>query len=418
MDLPMPLSNIKIIDLTINWAGPTATQYLADMGAEVIKVESIQRIDDQRGIKRPGKGLLRYPDKEPGERPWDRSSHFNQLNRNKLGITLDLTRPRGKELFLKLVRIGDAVVDSFSAGVMEKLDLGYPVLKGVKSDIIVMSMPGFGKTGPYRDYRGWGPQWESVSGLTAATGYPDLAPIPPGTSDPVAGLMGAFALLTALNYRDQTGIGQFIDLSQAEVSAVLAAETILDYTINQRGPQRLGNRHPFMAPHGVYRCKGEDMWVAIAISSDEEWQAFCKALGHPAWTAEARFSSARSRWDNQDELDRLINEWTREQTNYEVMNILQTAGVAAGSVQDLKNIFDDTHLQARGMFETVTHREAGTHSYPGAFWKMSKTPSHIRLPAPCLGEHNTYILGELLRLSSQEIAELEKENIIGTEPLE
>lgn len=415
--VPMPLSNIRVIELALNWAGPKSTQVLADMGAEVIKVESIQRMDDQRGMKQGAKGLPRYPAREPGQRPWNRSSHFNQINRNKIGITLDVGQPKGKEILFRLIRIADVVVDNYPFKARETFGITYAQLRDIKPNIIMMSMPGYGMTGPYRDYLGWGPEFESVAGLTIGTGYPDLPPNTPGTSDPTAGLTAAFALLTALYYRTQTGKGQFIDFSHVEASAVLAAESIMEYTTNRRLPVRMGNRSSHMAPHSIYRCKGEDSWVAIAVSSDKEWRALVKSLDDPRWANEERFSNMLNRWENQDELDRLIQDWTTGHDQYQVMHVLQAAGVPAGAVLDTRQVFEDPHLKQRGFFETVTHPEAGTHSYPGMFWKLSKTPGFIRAPAPCLGEHNRYVFGELLGMSEKEIEQLEKEKIIGTEPL-
>lgn len=236
--------------------------------------------------------------------------------------------------------------------------------------------------------------------------------------DPVAGLTGAFALLAALHYRTRTGCGQFIDLSQVESLVPLSAEAIMDYTMNQRIQKPEGNRHRFMAPHGVYRCRGEDRWVAIAVANDAEWQALCRVLGEPSWTQEKRFSTPLGRWQNQEELDKLLECWTVEQEHREAMQLLQAAGVAAGALLTSDEIFSDPHLQARGFFHKVSHPEAGTHSYPGPSWKLSRTPSRIRFPAPCLGEHNRYVLQELLGLTAEEVARLEAEQIIGSEPLD
>lgn len=416
---PLLLDGIRVIDLTVSFAGPKAVACLADMGAEVIKVESVQYIDAQRGRKTVPSGMRSYPNGEPGERPWNRHAGFNQLNRNKLGITVDLTRPQGKEIFKRLVKISDVVVDSFSAGVMERLGLGYAQLKEIRPDIVVMSMPGLGMTGPYRGYKSFGGIVECIAGQVAVKGYPDGKPFTTGAyGDPIGGLHGAIALLIAFLYRQRTGKGQFIDLSQAESLAVLSAEAIMDYTMNGRVQKPMGNRHRFMAPHGTYRCKGEDKWVAIAVSSDEEWQALCKAAGRLDWANDVKFSTALSRWLNAGELDRSIQEWTVHLDHYEVMNVLQAAGVAAGAVLTADEAFHDPHLEKRGFFEIVSHPEAGTHLTSGISWKLSKTPACVRFAAPCLGQHNQYVLHELLGISYEEIAQLEAEQIIGTEPLE
>lgn len=416
---PLPLDGIRMIDLTVSFAGPKAVACLADMGAEVIRVESIQYIDAQRGRKRQLSGMTSYPNGEPGERPWNRRAGFNQLNRNKLGITLDLNRPEGKKIFKKLVRISDVVVDSFSAGVMERLKLGYAHLKEVKPDIIVMSMPGLGMTGPYRGYKSFGGIIECIAGQAAVKGYPDGKPFTTGAyGDPIGGLTGAFALLAALFCRKRTGKGQFIDFSQAEALAMLSAEALMDYTMNGRVQKPAGNRHRFMAPHGTYRCKGEDKWIAISVSSDKEWQALCRAADRLEWAKNEKFSDAINRWRNQQVLDHLIQEWTIQRDHYELMHILQKAGVSSGAVLTADEVFSDPHLIERGFFETVHHPEAGDHTSFGISWKLSRTPGNVRLPAPCLGEHNQYVLHDLLGISDEEIRQLEAEQIIGTEPLE
>ena len=419
----LPLEGIKVIDHGIVYTGTAATMMLADMGAEVIRVESIGRFPAMtRGfVARPPEGLETYPgyvDNDPGERPWDRWFQFHAMNRNKLGITLELSHPKGVEVYKRLVRVSDVILENFSQGTMERLGLGYPVLKEVKPDIIMISASGLGTAGPYKGYSTFGTNLDAITGMMALRGYPgddiimrDLIPV---WSDNVAASTAAFAALTALHYREKTGKGQFIDLSQAESFLPHMGETLMDYTMNQRVQEAIGNREPSMAPHGCYRCRGTDKWVTIAISSDEQWKAFCQVIGSPSWTKEQRFTDTLGRWKNQDELDRLIDEWTIKHDCYQVMHILQKVGVSAGPVLGRADLYSDPHLKERSFFREVTHREAGTHLYPGMCFKFSKTPADIRIPPNCLGEHNEYVYGEILGMSREEIAQLEEEEIIGT----
>lgn len=414
----LPLEGIRVLEHGEALAGPFCVVLLSDAGAQCIKVESIQR---SRGPVRPVPGSPGYADNDVGSRPWERSANSNHVNRGKLGITLDLTRPKGVALYKKLVSVSDVVLENFSAGTMERLGLGYEELKRVKPDLIMISMSGFGATGPYRGYASYGFNVDGIVGQTALRGYADEDPsqsVPSVQADAVSACNAAFAVMAALVYRQRTGKGQSIDLSQAEGMVPHLVGPVMDYFMNRRSGKRLGNRHEWMAPHGAYPCRGEDSWVAIAVSSDEEWRALCRVMGDPSWSRDPRFGDMLSRHRNQDELDKLISEWTREQDHYEVMHKLQQAGVPAGPFMKEDEAYSDPHLNARGFFEEKTHREAGTHRYPGAVWKFSKTPMSIHLLAPCLGEHNEHVFGGILGLSKKELAELEAEQYIGTDYLE
>ena len=424
---PLPLEGIKVIDHGIVYTGTAATTLLADMGAEVIRVESIGRFPAMtRGFQaRPTPGLEAYPgyaDNQRGDRPWDRWFQLHAMNRNKLGIALELNRPEGAGVYKKLVQRGDVIIENFSQGTMERLGLGYPVLRQVKPDIIMISASGLGTEGPCKGYSTFGSNIDAMTGMMVLRGHPgtDFTMRDPGPvwSDNVAASTVAFAALTALHYREKTGKGQFIDLAQAETFLPHMGEAVMDYTMNGRIGEAIGNRDPSNAPQGCYRCRGEDRWVTISVTSDREWRAFGGALGNPAWTKDSRFADALGRWANQDELDRHVEEWTLGHDRYEVMHILQDAGVAAGPVLGAADEFDDPHLNERGFFLEVTHRETGTHRYPGMFFRYSKTPAGIRIPPPCLGEHNDYVFGEILGMSREEIARLEEEHVIGTEYLE
>jgi crotonobetainyl-CoA:carnitine CoA-transferase CaiB-like acyl-CoA transferase len=429
----LPLEGVRVVAIPVVFAGPFATMLLADLGAEVILVESVHHFPPvTRGyLPKPPQalvpttgatfggtgGIQTYVDHWAGDRPWDRFVMFHALGRNKSSCCIDLTRPQGVEVFKRLIKVSDVFLESNAAATMEKLGLTYEVLRDVKPDIIYLSMPGLGCSGPHKYYTGFGAQLQALAGHTWLTRYPDLDYTTTQSllfhCDASSGATAAFAVLCALHYRNRTKKGQFIDLAQLETVIPHLGEAIMDYTMNGRVQEPMGNRHPSMAPQGVYCCRGEDRWVAISVSSDEEWQGLCRALGNPPWASEERFSTSKGRLENQDEMDKCIEEWTCCHDNYEVMYILQKEGVAAGPVIDQRDAYHDAQLQCRGFFEVVSHREAGTHLYPGMLYKMGKTPLSIRKPPPCLGEHNDYVFKDVIGMSDDEIAELEKEQLIG-----
>lgn len=407
----MSLEGIRITDIGTALAIPVATKFLADFGAEVIKIESFAHIDSNR--------VGPYTDNDPGEKYWDRGVPYMSANANKLSIALDLTKPQGKEIFKELVKISDVVTENFSTRVMKNLGLDYSVLKEVKPDLIMLSSCGFGQTGPWKDYGAYGWGLESMSGISQVTGYQDGPPLRSSIpyNDFLGAMNAAILVMAALEYRRKTGKGMYIDLSQYEAGVCAVGETILDYSMNQRVQTRMGNRHPSMAPHGCYRCSGDDKWVVIAVSSDEEWQALCQAMGNPAWAKEDKFADTVSRWKNQDELDRLIQEWTATRDHREVTRILQAAGVPAGAVLNSKAQALDPHLKDRNYYWLAKHPEVGTRAFPGPWAKLSRTPGVMRITPPTLGQHNEQVLSELLGMSKPEIAELATEGIIGSKPV-
>jgi len=417
----LPLEGVRVIDLSMWFAGPMAGRLLADMGAEVIKIESLRHIDPWRGPVSATVIRERFPNRVVSDRPYDCSPGFNLQNRNKYGITLDLGTDMGKELLQKLVGISDVVLENYSPRIMANFGLDYPALKKVNPGIIMMSLPALGRTGPDKDCLAFGQTIDCLSGMAYLTGYIGEEPmLQSGLSygDPLSGMNAAFAVIAALRARRRSGKGLHIDLSQVEGVIAFNADAVMDYTMNGRVRQRIGNRHPSMAPHGCYRCKGEDSWVVIAIPSDVAWQRFCGVMGQLSWTGHERFATTLSRYRHQDELDRLIEVWTLKHDHYEVMRILQQADIAAGPVLDAKELLEEPHLNQRGLFEAVAHPEAGTHPYIGMFARFSKTPISIRMPAPRVGEHNQYVFGELLGLSEEEMAQLKEQGIIGNTPFE
>ncbi len=415
----LPLDGIRIADLSMWFAGPMAGRLLADMGAEVIKIESPNHFDPWRGAARVTEEMAAmWPGAEVGDHPYNRSAGFNLQNRNKLGLTLDLATEDGKDVFRRLVAISDVVLENYSPRVMASLGFDYPALREINPGIILMSLPALGRTGPEKDYVAFGQTIECLSGIAYLTGYPGEEPmLQSGLAygDPLSGMNAAFGMLTALHHRSRTGEGMHVELSQVEGLVAFSADSIMDYTMNGRVRERQGNRHPSMAPHGCYRCRGGDRWVTIAIQSDDAWETFCRTIDRPAWLEDDRFSGLLGRYRNQDELDRLVEGWTLQHDHYDVMRILQAAGIPAGPVLEADELVEEPHLHARGFYETVTHPEMGTHEYIGMNARYSKTPGGIRIPAPCLGEHNRYVLGEILGMSDEEIARLQEAGVIASE---
>ena len=402
----MVLEGITVVDFGNAWAGPLFARTLGDMGARVIKVESLKHMDVTR--------LL--PPWVPGqEKTLNNSGYYNYMNRNKLAVQLDVSTPRGLELCKKILAIADILVENYALGVMGRLGLGYEAVREVNPRIIYVSMTSLGSAGPMKNYVMYGRPQVYLSGLAHTTGYPDQAPHSLNISwgDPVASYHGLFATFSALRYRKKTGKGQFIELSQWEGLIGLQPESMMDYILNKRVRVRQANRDEFMAPHNAYRCRGGDLkWVTIAVASDEEWASLCSTMGNPAWTEEDKFADGYSRWKNQEEMDRHIEAWTQNYTPYEVTEMLQKAGVAAFPCLSNRGLVEDPHLKARGFFEEWDHPEIGKRKYDGMTWKMSKTPGRIRKRAPLVGEHNNYVFGELLGLSQEEIGRLVQEKIL------
>lgn len=421
----LPLAGTRALCITSVWSGPFAVQLLADWGCEAIMVESIQRWQlNTRGlIIRPRKDVpaeceggppffWAYPNKDPGERPWNRFSWFNMHARNKLSMTVDLTKPNGMDILHRLVKISDFFIENSTPHAMDNLGITYNWLKETKPDIIMVRMPAFGLSGPYRDYRAFGDG--HTAGFAWLMGYSDMDKYSVSYQNATAGACAALAAVMALHYRKKTGKGQLIEVAQIETLTSQLGEAIMDYTMNRRVHTSIGNRDIHGAvPCGNYRCKGDDRWVSITVRNDKEWQGFCRALGNPEWTKDEKFSTALSRYKNQDELDKLVELWTIGHDHYAVMYMLQKEGVAAAPVSDAAEDYADPHFKEIGVFEEVTHPEAGTHVYPGIGWTQARTPNRIRRYAPRLGEDNEYVYKELLGVSDEDYAELEKEGHIG-----
>ena len=405
----LPLEGIRILDHTIAWAGPQATVILADMGAEVLKIEPALRFDSLRyfGLDHAGvKGKF-----------WEKSAWFIQVNRNKLGMTLDLSQERGKELYLRLVKISDVIINNFTPRVMPNLGLDYERLREVKSDIIVASMPGYGCTGPYKDASAFGDCMNAFSGLDDITGYEGGSPMRPGLAygDPTSGFAAALAIVAAIRYRLKTGKGQFLDISHMEAVSK-GMDGLIDYAMNKSLQKRKGNRDQYAAPQGCYPCLGNDQWATISIATDGEWERFCQAAGNPEWSRDPRFSHFAGRKEHHQELDKHMATWTSTHDRYELMDILQKNHIACAPVLYPGELLQDSHFLGREFFEEADHPHAGLKLLPGMICKMSVSPCRTRFPAPCLGQHNTYVFQELLGLTDEEMSELKEAGIIGTEP--
>ena len=398
------LKGVRIADFSWVWAGPLTTMLLAFMGAEVIKIESRKRLDQMR------QGSITTGDSFSD---FNASPIFNNANLNKKSVTLDLSRPEGTELAKKIVAVSDLTIENMRPGVMDKLGLGYKDLVKVKPDIIMLSASGFGSSGPYREYAGYAPIFAAFGGLAHLTGYEDGEPnTMSGVMDLRVGTVSAFALLAALIHRRKTGEGQYIDLSSSECISALVGPQLMEYTMNKRSPFRSGNQDTIMAPHNCYRCKGYDKWISIAVATDEEWNALCRAMGNPAWTRDEAFADSYSRWKNRTKLDELVGKWTINYTHYEVMELLQRSGVAAMPSFSAEEILSDPHVKARGLINEVEHPVLGKKVVINPSWKHSETPARIHKASPLLGEHNEEVFGELLGMSKEEVKKLEAAQII------
>ena len=401
------LRGVRVVDFTWIHAGPSATRILADQGAEVIKVESNQALAVVGGpSSSTSRGL--------GQR--------HNWNAGKLSIALNMKTSQGQEIAKRLVAVSDVVAENFSGRVMPKWAMDYHSLQQVKPDIIMLSMSGFGRTGPWKDYVSYGQTLQAWSVFTELTGFPHTDPCGPASaySDAVAGMAGAQAVLLALIHRARTGEGQLIDLSQFEALSSLLETLVLDLSVNQPSQevQRTGNLMPHNegAPHGAYRCQGEDRWVAIAVITEQEWRAiaviteqewraFAGAIGGPPWTKDRRFGSAGDRLRHAEQLDRLVEGWTLQHTPEEVMQLLQAAGVAAGVVQTGPDLAHDPQLKHRGFFRRVPDAQGVSRTIEGAPYKLSRTPGGALRGAPDFGADQTYVLRDVLGMSDDDLAE-------------
>lgn len=406
----LPLSGVRVCDLTWIIAGPTATRVLADFGAEVIRVEHAQAVD----AIRLGRPII-------GDTPTlNNSGFFNYFNRNKKSILLNVRHPLGFDVLKRLIAVSDVVVENFSSGVMKSWGLHYEQLREIRPDIIYCSLSGFGHSGRDSAYTTWGPTAQALCGLAFTSGLPGKPPAGWGYSfmDHTAGYTAASAIMMALYHRNRTGEGQHIDISQVEAGIVLNGPAILDYTVNGRSWRREGmppgNRawEPAVAPHNTYPCRGDDRWIAIAVMNDAEWQALVRAMDEPQWATDPRFAANAGRLQHQDELDARIAEWTAPQEDYALMELLQAAGVRAGVAQKASDRRErDPQLAARDWWHVLPHPELGDCEYDGIVPKLSETPGALRTSSPLLGQHTYEVMREVVGMSEEEFAEHESAGV-------
>ncbi|MCI0829741.1 MAG: CoA transferase [Chloroflexi bacterium] len=392
----LALQGIRVLDFTWIHAGPSATRILSDQGAQVIKVESNQALSVVGGpASNTARGL--------GQR--------HNWNAGKLSISLNMKTGAGKELARRLVAVSDVVAENFSGRVMPGWGLDFESIRKIRPDIIMLSMSGFGRTGPWKDRVSYGQTLQAWSGFTDLTGFPGEKPSGPASaySDAVAGMAGAQAVLLALIQRARTGRGQWIDLSQMEAMSALLGPLVLELSANKSDVQRTGNRlaHGGGAPHGAYRCLGDDRWLAITVFTDDEWDAFTAAIGSPGWASDQRFANAESRLIHVDALDKMVESWTVEQNAEEAMHLLQAAGVAAGVVQTGEDLAEnDPHLRERGLFQKVPDAAGVLRTIERAPYKLSRTPGSVTRGAPEFGADQDFVLSEILGVDDDELAEM------------
>ncbi len=400
--MSLPLEGYRVVDFGWVAAAPIIGGLLADLGAEVIKIESKSRWDTSRFT----------PDntaRDPNKDPW-----FHSLNRGKLSITLNLAKPEAIELSKRLIEKSDIVIENYSPGVMRRYGLDYESLRKLKRDVIMISLSACGQDGPYSHLVAYGPSLNGLAGLDSMVGYENdrVLGMQQAFSDFNGPIHGLFSVLAALYHREKTGEGGYIDLAQLETLVSVIGEGIMEYTMNERVLSTLGNSHPKMVPHNNYRCKGDDKWVSIAINSDEEWGSFCRALGHPEWCNDERFSDLYQRFQNREDLDRLITQWTKEYSAFEVMNILQSVGVAAIPCMDVEDRYLDPHFTKSEAFVIVKDSDGEPFALTNTPFRMSRTRISVQQGAPRIGEHNRYVFADILGLDSEEITRLEGAQVI------
>jgi crotonobetainyl-CoA:carnitine CoA-transferase CaiB-like acyl-CoA transferase len=410
----LPLTGLRILDMTAWWAGPSATQVLAALGAEVIHVESASRPDGMRMVG--GMMAGHYPEW------WETSTHFLHANSNKLDVTLDLSKAQGLGLAQRLVGECDALVENYTPRVLESFGLTWERVRELNPQALMLRMPAFGLSGPWRDNTGFAQTMEQLSGMAWVTGHADDQPrIPRGPCDPLAGMHGAFALLVALAQREISGRGHHVESTMVESALNVAAEPVLEWSAHGNLMQREGNRSPLAAPQGLYPCAGgqpgNETWLALSVATDAQWQALVAALGKPAWALDPALATRAGRRAAHDAIDASLSEWTRAHDRAELAQKLRASGIPASEVANPCRLLESNpQLQARRYFETPDHPVVGAMPLPSLPFRYASLDHWLRMPAPTLGQHNEAVLGGLLGLSAEELRSLEDAEIIGTRP--
>ncbi len=394
----LPFEGLKVADFSWAWAGPIATKYLADHGATVVRVETENPPCRTRTMGP-------YLDGVPGA---NRSQSFGDFNTSKLDITLDLKNPAGIALARKLIAWADVYIENFTVGTVDSLGIGYDVARALNPSIIMASSCLMGQTGPAKDFAGFGYHAAAIAGFFEVTGWPDRPPAGPWSAytDIIAPRFLLLGILGALDHRRRTGQGQYIDISQMESALLYLAPQLIDYNLTGRTVTRNGNRSPGAAPHAAYPCAGDDQWCAIAVETDTQWEALRHVIGDPAWARDARLRNAEGRLAGEDEIDANLGEWTRSRPPYEVMRMLQAAGVPAGVAQRSSDLLRDPQLAHRGFHRYMDHPEMGNVPYSGHQFRIRGYDSGPRFPAPCLGQHNDVVMRDVLGMTEDEIVEV------------
>ncbi|MGD9143680.1 MAG: CoA transferase [Dehalococcoidia bacterium] len=392
--------------LAFCWAvvGPLTMKFFADHGATVIRVETSKRPCTMRSS-------APYKDNTPD---YNKGGYFTYYNSNILSLGLNMQLPEAREIARRLAVECDVFMENYTPGVIEKWGLGYEELKKIRPDIIMLRQSGYGSWGPYANLPAFGMVLVPIAGLPNYIGWPDKEPLPVGVSaytDCISPRFATAALIAALSYREKTGKGQLLDLSQFEDAIYFITPGILDYTANGREPKRIGNSSPCAAPHGVYPCLGDDRWCTIAVRTGEEWARLCREMDRPELLEDIRFTSFADRKQNEEELNKLVGEWTARQTPEAVMERLQSAGVPAGVVKNTEDVYNDPQLAQRNIYWPIEHSEMGMFTHLGQSFQLSKTPSKPYSPSPLLGEHTEYICTELLGMSDEEFIDLVQKGV-------
>ncbi len=398
---------LKVADFSWAAAGPQVGRELAEHGATVVRVESHTHLD-------PIRTFQPFKDAKPGV---DRGAFFCEYNTNKMSISLDLTKPKSREVALQLVKWADLVTESLAPGAMAEMGLDYESCRKVNPEVIYLSTSQQGESGPHHRFKGVGHHVNAVAGYCSTTGWPDSDPtmIYTAYSDFVAPWYSLIAIMGALMRRRKTGKGMRIEQSQLECGVSFLAPHLLNWAANGRDLERRGNRDFYMSPHGVYPCRGNDRWVAIAVQNDDQWRCFCDVIGNPEWAGSPRFATVVSRKQNEDELDKLIGEWTRAFTPEQVMTMMQESGIPAGVVQTAEDLLNDPQMKYRQHFRVLNHPVIGNHSYHAPAYKLSETPCDIKRAGPTLGQDNQHVYKDILGMTDDDISDLIAEGVITTE---
>ncbi|MDD5337979.1 MAG: CoA transferase [Dehalococcoidales bacterium] len=397
-------SGLKI--LSYSWAvvGPLTMKFFADHGATVIRIESSIRPCTMRSS-------APYKDNQPG---LNRGGYFTYYNGNILSFTINMNHPKAKDISRRLVEWCDVFMENYTPGVMERWGLDYENLKKIKPDIIMLRQSGYGSSGPYKNLPAFGMVLGPIAGMPNFIGWPGKEPLPVGVSaytDCISPRFATAALIAALDHRKRTGKGQLLDLSQFETAISFILPGLLDYVATGQEPERIGNSSPYAAPHAVFRCKGDDRWCTIVVNTEQEWCDFCSEIGQPGLVSDPWFDTLEHRKQNEDALNIIIADWTVRLTPEEVMTRLQSAGIAAGVVENAKDNLDDPQLKTRNIYWPMQHPEMGNFTHLGQSFQLSKTPAKAYSPAPLLGEHTEAICTELLGMSDEEFVGLMQEGV-------